>query len=69
MSLGGQFLMSSDNRRIARLEANAKRNSFKRINDLLKCFSRTLIFEDDNARRLLMDKLQAAKSTWQEHAR
>lgn len=51
-------------RRIAILERRAKRNSIKRIDDLLRYFSRAPVFADDHSRRVLMEQLEAAKAQW-----
>ncbi len=54
-------------RRIARLEAQAKRRSLKGIDDLLRYFSRAPVFADDYSRRVLMEDLESAKGTWLEY--
>ena len=51
-------------KRVSSLESKAKRYSIKRINDLLKYFSRAPVFSDDYSRKVLMDQLQAAKKEW-----
>ena len=51
-------------RRIAMLERRAKRNSIKRIDDLLRYFSRAPVFADDHSRRVLMEQLKSAKAQW-----
>jgi len=56
-------------RRIARLEAQAKRRSIKGIDDLLRYFSRAPVFADDYSRRVLMEDLESAKETWLEYMR
>ena len=56
-------------RRISRLEAKARRNSIKRINGLLRYFKRAPVFTDESSRRLLLDRLAAARAAWLEHAR
>ena len=56
-------------RRIARLEAQAKRRSIKGIDDLLRYFSRAPVFADDYSRRVLMEDLESAKKTWLEYMR
>lgn len=56
-------------RRVARLEAQAKRRSIKGIDDLLRYFSRAPVFADDHSRRVLMEELESAKETWLEYMR
>lgn len=56
-------------RRIARLEAQAKRRSIKGIDDLLRYFSRAPVFADEHSRRVLMEELESAKETWLEYLR
>ena len=56
-------------RRIARLEAQAKRRSIKGIDDLLRYFSRAPVFADDYSRRVLMEDLESARETWLEYMR
>lgn len=56
-------------RRIARLEAQAKRRSIKGIDDLLRYFSRAPVFADEHSRRVLMEELESAKETWLEYVR
>ncbi len=56
-------------RRIARLEAQAKRRSIKGIDDLLRYFSRAPVFADEHSRRVLMEELESAKETWLEYIR
>ena len=51
-------------RRIASLDRKAKRNSIKRIDDLLRYFSRAPVFADDHSRRVLMEQLESAKAQW-----
>ena len=51
-------------RRITVLDRKAKRNSIKRIDDLLRYFSRAPVFADDHSRRVLMEQLEAAKAQW-----
>ena len=51
-------------KRVSSLESKAKRYSIKRINDLLKYFSRAPVFTDDYSRKVLMDQLQEAKKEW-----
>lgn len=56
-------------RRIARLEAQARRRSLKGIDDLLRYFARAPVFADEHSRRVLMDQLEAARQAWREHMR
>ncbi len=56
-------------RRIARLESQARRRSLKGIDDLLRYFARAPVFADDHSRRVLMEQLEAARETWREHLR
>ena len=56
-------------RRIARLEAQAKRRSIQGIDDLLRYFSRAPVFADEHSRRVLMEELESAKETWLEYLR
>ena len=56
-------------RRIARLDAKAKRRSIKGIDDLLRYFSRAPVFADEHSRRVLMEELESAKETWLEYLR
>lgn len=56
-------------RRIARLDAQAKRRSIKGIDDLLRYFSRAPVFADEHSRRVLMEELESAKETWLEYLR
>lgn len=56
-------------RRIARLEAQAKRRSIKGIDDLLRYFARAPVFADEHSRRVLMEELESAKETWLEYIR
>lgn len=56
-------------RRIARLEMQAKRRSIKGIDDLLRYFSRAPVFADEHSRRVLMEELESAKETWLEYLR
>ena len=56
-------------RRIARLEAQAKRRSIKGIDDLLRYFSRAPVFADEHSRRVLLEELESAKETWLEYIR
>ena len=58
------FKKIDEERRIAALERKAKRNSIKRIDDLLRYFSRAPVFADDHSRRVLMEQLEAAKAQW-----
>ena len=51
-------------RRISILDRRAKRNSIKRIDDLLRYFSRAPVFADDHSRRVLKEQLEAAKAQW-----
>ena len=51
-------------RRISILDRRAKRNSIKRIDDLLRYFSRAPVFADDHSRRVLTEQLEAAKAQW-----
>lgn len=56
-------------RRIARLEAQARRRSLKGIDDLLRYFARAPVFADEHSRRVLMEQLEAARQAWREHMR
>lgn len=60
---------SERGRRISILERRAKRNSIKRIDDLLRYFSRAPVFADDHSRRVLMEQLEAAKAQWLKYVR
>jgi len=54
-------------RRIARLEAQARRRSLKGIDDLLRYFARAPVFADEHSRRVLLEQLEAARQAWREH--
>lgn len=54
-------------RRIARLEAQARRRSLKGIDDLLRYFARAPVFADEHSRRVLMEQLEATRQAWREH--
>lgn len=56
-------------RRIARLDAQAKRRSLKGIDDLLRYFARAPVFADEHSRRVLIEQLEAARETWRQHLR
>ena len=49
--------------RLAKLEADAKRHSLRRIDDLLRYFARAPVF-DDHSREVLMSGLREARATW-----
>jgi hypothetical protein len=50
--------------RLAKLEADAKRHSLRRIDDLLRYFARAPVFADDHSREVLMNGLREARATW-----
>jgi hypothetical protein len=56
-------------RRSAEIEAQGKRESLRRLDDLLKYFRRAPVFEDDTARQLLLGQLRSAKEVWEAYAR
>ena len=69
LQANGELDAAVRERRIARLEAQAKRRSIKGIDDLLRYFSRAPVFADEHSRRVLMEELESAKETWLEYAR
>ena len=69
LQANGELDAAVRERRIARLEAQAKRRSIKGIDDLLRYFSRAPVFADDHSRRVLMEELESAKETWLEYMR
>lgn len=69
LQASGELQPAARERRIARLEWQAKRRSLKGIDDLLRYFARAPVFADDHSRRVLMEQLQAARETWREHMR
>ncbi len=69
LQANGELDAAVRERRIARLEAQAKRRSIKGIDDLLRYFSRAPVFADEHSRRVLMEELESAKETWLEYVR
>ena len=69
LQANGELDAGVRDRRVARLEAQAKRRSIKGIDDLLRYFSRAPVFADDHSRRVLMEELESAKETWLEYMR
>ena len=69
LQANGELDAAVRERRIARLEAQAKRRSIKGIDDLLRYFSRAPVFADEHSRRVLMEELESAKETWLEYLR
>ena len=69
LQANGELDAAVRERRIARLDAQAKRRSIKGIDDLLRYFSRAPVFADEHSRRVLMEELESAKETWLEYLR
>ena len=69
LQANGELDPAALERRVARLEAQAKRRSIKGIDDLLRYFARAPVFADEHSRRVLMEELESAKETWLEYLR
>lgn len=69
LEAGRELPPAARERRIARLEWQAKRRSLKGIDDLLRYFARAPVFADEHSRRVLIEQLEAARDAWRQHAR
>jgi len=59
-----QLAADERSQRLAKLEADAKRHSLRRIDGLLRYFARAPVFADDHAREVLMNGLREARASW-----
>ena len=66
VALEADHELAADKRsqRLAKFEADAKHHSLRRIDGLLRYFSRAPVFADDHSREVLMNGLREARASW-----